>query len=46
MGEARYLCEGTCGGSVSEDEFNAGKNVCATDGCPKKGKLLVRKESK
>ena len=40
----RYVCTGTCGGSVSEEEFHSGKNVCATDGCPEKGKPLVRKE--
>ncbi|MBI2664845.1 hypothetical protein HYX10_05915 [Candidatus Woesearchaeota archaeon] len=45
MSEVRYVCEGTCGGSVSEEEFGSGKNVCATDGCPKKGEPLVRKEA-
>lgn len=43
MSDTRYVCEGTCGGSVSEEQFKAGKNVCATDGCPNKGKPLVRK---
>ena len=45
MAKARYVCEGTCGGSVSEEEFRHGKNKCATKGCPMHGKPLVRKES-
>ena len=44
MGEPRYVCEGTCNGSVSEEEFNSGMNVCGTEDCPKKGEPLVRKE--
>lgn len=39
----RYVCNGTCGGSVSEEEFNAGKNVCSTEGCNMKGQPLVEK---
>ena len=45
MEEARYVCEGTCGGSVSEEEFKEGKNTCAMEDCPNHGKPLVRKES-
>lgn len=45
MSEVRYVCEGTCGGSVSQEEFDSGKNACATEGCPNKGMALVRKES-
>jgi hypothetical protein len=40
---ARYVCE-ACGGSVSEEEYAAGKTTCATDGCAKKGQPFVRKE--
>ncbi len=39
---AMYVCEGTCGGSVSEEEFNQGKNKCATKGCPMFGMPLVK----
>ena len=44
MGEVRYACEGTCGGSVSEEEYNAGKTTCGAGDCPKHGQPLVRKE--
>ena len=44
MGQVRYACEGTCGGSVSEEEYNSGKNVCGMEDCPKHGQPLVRKE--
>lgn len=37
----RYICEGTCGGSVSAEEFSSGKNVCATAGCTHEGHPLV-----
>lgn len=40
---ARYACNGTCGGSVSEEEFKKGKNKCATKGCTLYGKQLVKK---
>lgn len=39
---AIYVCTGICGGSVSEEEFRKGKNKCATKGCPKYGKPLVK----
>ncbi|HSW47518.1 MAG TPA: hypothetical protein VLG67_00400 [Candidatus Saccharimonadales bacterium] len=41
--EKRYVCNGTCGGSVTEEEFLSGKNVCSTDGCNLKGHPLVEK---
>ena len=40
----RYVCTGTCGGSVSEEEFRKGKNKCGMKGCPRHGKPLVRAE--
>ena len=40
---ARYVCTGTCGGSVSEAEFKKGKNRCGMKGCNRYGKPLVRK---
>ncbi len=39
----RYVCEGSCGGMVTEEEFNAGKNVCGAEECEKKGEPLVKK---
>ncbi len=39
---AKYICEGTCGGSVSEEEFNAGKHVCGTEGCTNEGEEFTR----
>lgn len=41
---ARYVCTGTCGGSVSEEEFKKGKNKCGMKGCPRHGKPLVKAE--
>jgi len=40
---AQYVCE-ACGGSVSEEEYAAGKTTCATEGCSHKGQPFVRKE--
>lgn len=40
----RYICTGECGGSVSEEEFKAGKNTCAAEGCSKHGQPLVPEE--
>lgn len=44
MTEVRYVCEGTCGGMVSKEEFKAGKNKCSKVGCTHHGKKLVRME--
>lgn len=41
---ARYVCTGTCGGSVSEEEFLTGRNKCGMKGCKRYGKPLVREE--
>jgi len=43
MGEVRYVCTGSCGGSVSEEEYTEGQK-CATESCEKHGQPLVRKE--
>jgi hypothetical protein len=37
------VCTGSCHGSVTEEDFNSGKNVCATDGCEQKGRPLVKR---
>ncbi len=39
-----YVCEGTCGGKVIEEEWKGGKKTCGTVGCPDYGKALRRKE--
>ena len=44
MEETKYVCEGTCNGSVNEEQFRSGMNKCGTEGCPKKGEPLVKKE--
>lgn len=40
----RYVCTGTCGGSVSEEEFKNGKNTCGMKGCTRYGKPLVKED--
>ena len=39
----KYVCQGTCGGMVTEEEFNQGKNVCQTPGCTHEGQPFVKK---
>lgn len=39
----KYVCTGTCGGSVTEAQFKAGKKTCAAKGCTRHGKPLVKK---
>ena len=41
----RYVCKGSCKGSVSEEEFNTGKKTCATNGCENFGNPLVPEET-
>jgi hypothetical protein len=41
----RYVCEGSCGGFVSEEEYKPGQ-TCAAESCEKHGHPLVRKETK
>lgn len=43
MDQVKYICTGTCGGVVTEGEFQGGKNVCATDACPRKGMPLEKR---
>ena len=44
MSEVTYVCEGSCGGSVTEEEFDQGKTTCAAEDCEKHGQPLVRRE--
>ena len=32
-----YVCEGTCGAKITEEQFNAGLTVCGAASCDKKG---------
>ncbi len=40
----RYVCEGSCHGKVTEEEYKEGKNVCGAKDCDHSGKPLVRNE--
>ena len=40
----KYVCEGSCGGSVTEEEFESGKTTCAAKDCENHGKPLIKKE--
>ena len=42
MPDMRYICTGSCHGSVSEKEYKAGKKTCAAKDCERKGKPLVK----
>jgi len=35
--KAPYVCTGGCGGGATEAEYNTGKTLCGTAGCPKQG---------
>ncbi len=39
----KYACNGTCGGSVTEEEYIAGTTVCGTEGCTMLGQPFVEK---
>ena len=40
-----YVCEGTCGAKLTEDEYrDHPAKVCGTEGCTHKGREFVRKE--
>ncbi len=41
--EAKYICTGGCGGSVNEEEYNAGKTVCGDPNCPKYGQPFEKR---
>ena len=44
MNAIRYVCEGECGGKVTENDFHQGKKTCAAKSCKSYQKPLVRKE--
>ena len=39
--DQNYVCLGTCNGIVTEEQFKAGQNKCATKGCNLEGHPLV-----
>jgi len=40
----RYICTGSCGGSVSEQEYESGKKTCGAKSCEKHGQPLEKNE--
>jgi hypothetical protein len=43
MADVKYLCPGSCGKIISEEDFNRGNNVCDSENCRHSGKPLVMK---
>jgi len=43
MSEVKYVCEGTCGAELTEEEYNNGNHVCKSDGCTHLGQPFKRK---
>jgi len=39
----RFVCNGGCGGSVSEEEFGGGKTACGTEGCASHGQSFEKR---
>lgn len=39
----RHVCTGGCNGSVSEEEFNAGKTTCGTESCANHGQPFEKR---
>lgn len=44
MGEKRWICAGTCGAVLTEEEYERSGKVCASPGCTHEGKPFVRAE--
>lgn len=42
--KVKYICEGTCGAQISQEEYNAGLQACGTEGCTHKGQPFKRVE--
>lgn len=38
-----YICNGTCGAVVTEEQYNNGLTVCGADVCTMKGQPFVEK---
>ncbi len=43
MAEVRYVCEGSCGGMVTQEEHDSGKTTCADPNCEKHGEALEKR---
>lgn len=37
-----YVCEGTCGAKISEEEYNKGLTACGADGCTLQGHAFTK----
>jgi hypothetical protein len=42
MTKTHYGCSGSCGGQVTEEQFNAGKKTCGDKNCERFGKPLEK----
>jgi hypothetical protein len=42
MVKTHYGCKGSCGGEVTEEQFNAGKKTCGDKSCDQYGKPLEK----
>jgi hypothetical protein len=40
MVETQYGCAGSCGGKITEEQFNAGQNICNDQDCDCYGRPL------
>ncbi len=40
----RWICTGTCGSTLTDEEFEKSKKICGADGCTHHGKPFVRAE--
>lgn len=40
-----YVCTGTCGAHITEEEYNNGLTVCGTEGCTMKGQPFVEENA-
>ena len=44
MVKTHYRCEGSCGGEITEEQFNAGQNICNDQDCDCYGRPLEKME--
>ncbi|MFQ5952212.1 MAG: hypothetical protein ACE5JK_02265 [Candidatus Omnitrophota bacterium] len=43
MAEVRYVCPGSCGGMVTQEDYDSGKITCADPNCEKHGHALEKR---
>ena len=44
MQEVRYVCKGSCGGIVTEEEYFSGKDSCGMETCELFGEPLEKRQ--